>query len=68
MVVTYFLLIFWDLTLILTFPGTTFVLNQYSSQAFTSTLCEFEPLAVGLADPRAQNVKRFFTAQNVKPT
>ena len=54
----YFLVTFCDLTL--TFLGMTFVLTQYLSQTFTSTLCEFEFFAARLTDPTPQNVKTVF--------
>ena len=46
-----FLVTFRDLTLVLTFSGMTFVLMQYLSQTFASTLCEFELYAARLTDP-----------------
>ena len=54
----YILVTFCDLTL--TFLGMTFVLTQYLSQTFTSTLCEFELFAARLTDPTPQNVKTVF--------
>ena len=54
----YFLVTFCDLTL--TFSGMIFILTQYISQTFTSTLCEFELFAARLTDPTLQNVKTVF--------
>ena len=56
----YFLVTFGDLPWTWTFSGMTFVLTQYLSQTFTSTLCEFELFAAHLTDHTAQNVKAVF--------
>ena len=53
MFVTYFLVTFSGMTLTFTFLGMTFVLTQYPSQTFTSTLGRFELFAARLTDHTA---------------
>ena len=55
--VSLFIVTFYDLPLTLNLLSMTFVLTQYHSQIFTSTLCELELFAARLTDPRAQMVK-----------
>ena len=56
----YFLVTFGNLPWTWTFSGMTFVLTQYLSQKFASTLCEFELSAARLTDHTVQNVKVVF--------